>query len=262
MLSGIAALSLDAYGTLFDLDSMAGATITEVCALGGKPGDLDIWRQVSLDIYLQFRALETGGTHPAGPEELGGRLPAAAKIRRRDPGFPSVRERFSEAYCRVLPRFGLGSINPAKAAAIVVAAHARAPLYPDALPFLARAAERLPLCLASDADNAFLDQAVAGAGLKRLFFTKVTSQGVRAYKSEPGGVFFEAVAAALGKPPEAIAHVGDGQSDVVGAKRAGMLAVWINRDGRLWSRTDYSPDLTVGSLADLGGLLGLAAAVS
>jgi FMN phosphatase YigB (HAD superfamily) len=241
---------------------MAEAAMAEVCALGGKPSDIDIWRQVSLDIYLQFRALETRGLEPGGPAEAGDLAAAAPKTVRRTPGFPTVRERFRAAYCRVLPRFGLGSINPAKAAAIVVAAHARAPLYPDALPFLARAAERLPLCLASDADDAFLDQAVAGAGLKRLFFTKVTSQGVRAYKSEPGGVFFEAVAAALGKPPEAIAHVGDGQSDVVGAKRAGMLAVWINRDGRLWSRTDYSPDLTVAGLADLGGLLGLAAAVS
>jgi len=49
--------------------------------------------------------------------------------------------------------------------------------------------------------------------------------------------------------------VGDGQSDIIGAKRSGLVAVWLNRGGRAWGRTDVAPDAVVGDLEELADLL-------
>lgn len=237
-LAGVTALSLDAYGTLFDLEVMGRAVIDNVCALGGAPGDMAIWREVSLDIFAQFRELEAGAA-----AALSGA--AAGAI------FLPMRERFRTAYARVLPRHGLGEVDPARASAYVLAAHARTPLYPDVRPFLDAVTPAFDLGLSSDADNDFLSEAVERAGLGPYFGAVLTSETLRTYKAEPGGRFFEAVAAVLGRSPAEIAHIGDGQSDVVGASRAGFRAVWLCRDGRPWLRDDVVPDLVVHSLTDL-----------
>jgi 2-haloalkanoic acid dehalogenase type II len=238
-LAGVTAVSLDVYGTLLDLDAVSEVTITSVCDLVGAPPDLRIWRQVSSDIFDQMQRMEFGeASEPPSSE------------------FRPVRRMFEEAYRRVLPRFGLAKlIDPAQAAFIVTEAHAKLPPYPDVLPAVRRLAERFALCAASDADEAFLHRALEHAGLAPYLGARVSSETVGAYKIDPGGRFFGAVLAALGREAEAVVHVGDGQSDIIGAKRSGLVAVWLNRGGRAWGRTDVAPDAVVGDLEELADLL-------
>jgi len=162
------------------------------------------------------------------------------------------------AYARTLPRFGLGHVCARAAAAVVLEAHAEAPPYPDTLPFLAEFGATFDVCVSSDADTDFLDRALSNAGLDSHLPPprRICSETVRAYKVDPSGRFFEAVLSLLGRRPGEVAHVGDGESDVVGAKRAGLVSVWVSRDRRRWSREDVSPDVVVADFAELAVHLG------
>ena len=62
---------------------------------------------------------------------------------------------------------------------------------------------------------------------------------------------FQAACRALDLPAAAIAHVGDDPlMDVVGARRAGLFAVWLNREGRAFPH-DEKPDLEIRDLNEL-----------
>ena len=66
--------------------------------------------------------------------------------------------------------------------------------------------------------------------LARYFERTVVSAEVGTHK--PAAAIFAHTARALGLPPEALLHVGDGQrEDVAGASAAGWGALWLRRDG-------------------------------
>jgi FMN hydrolase / 5-amino-6-(5-phospho-D-ribitylamino)uracil phosphatase len=117
-------------------------------------------------------------------------------------------------------------------------------LYADADAALRRLHARLPLISLSNG-NADLQR----IGLAHLFHSRISARDVGAAKPEPG--IFQAACAALKLPAHAIAHVGDDPvMDVIGARQAGMFAVWLNRDGRSWSQA-VQPDLEIRNLAEL-----------
>jgi FMN phosphatase YigB (HAD superfamily) len=113
---------------------------------------------------------------------------------------------------------------------------------------------------------ATVDRYVEAAGWAPFLTAVVISQRVGVIKPHPA--IFEAARAALGEPPpDAILHVGDDwAADVVGGSMAGWRVAYINR------RPDDSPlpssepdgsvvaDIATGSLEELSGLLGHAAA--
>lgn len=236
---GISALSLDVYGTLLDLDAVCAEVAARIVPADQSSGpDLGsrLWGEVSKDIFSQFRTMETAGSEDRA-------------------GFRSVRRLSHDAYERVLPRLGLTGISPAAAADVLVQAHTTARPFPDALDFLKTVEPGLRTCASSDADREFLDRALEASGLDRYLPRRVCSEAVGAYKAHPSGRFFRAVLDLLGCRPREVAHVGDGESDVVGAKRAGLVAVWLRRSGRPWRRPDIAPDLTVGSLVELASAL-------
>ena len=52
--------------------------------------------------------------------------------------------------------------------------------------------------------------------------------------------------------PQEAAHVGDDPvADVEGARRAGLLPVWVNRAGFPWTLDSTAPDVTIASLGEL-----------
>jgi FMN phosphatase YigB (HAD superfamily) len=52
---------------------------------------------------------------------------------------------------------------------------------------------------------------------------------------KPDARFFHAAAEAVDVQPNEVLHIGDDAAlDVVGALKAGMQAVWINRPGHAW----------------------------
>lgn len=117
-------------------------------------------------------------------------------------------------------------------------------LYPDSIGALDALGARWPLASLTNG-NADLQR----IGLADRFKVNLAARDLGAAK--PDRRCFDAVATALGFPPGEIAHVGDDPDlDVVGAKRAGMVGVWLNRDGVRWPHP-LKPDITIRSLAEL-----------
>ncbi|NMM53943.1 HAD family hydrolase [Paenibacillus aquistagni] len=54
--------------------------------------------------------------------------------------------------------------------------------------------------------------------------------------------------------PSKVIHIGDSVADVVGAKREGISACWLNRNKRSWDHK-VAPDLVIQSLEELEGIL-------
>jgi HAD superfamily hydrolase (TIGR01509 family) len=129
----------------------------------------------------------------------------------------------------------------------------RADLYPDALPCLERlraAGYRLGVAGNQPAD------AIEALDLPADFVASSAGWGVE----KPDARYFERVTAAAGMAAGRIAHVGDRvDNDVLPAKRAGMLAVFIRRGpwGHIHAaRSDAAiADARIESLHDLAAVL-------
>jgi 2-haloacid dehalogenase len=100
----------------------------------------------------------------------------------------------------------------------------------------------------SNADDDYLLPQIKKLGLK--FQAVLSSEMVRAYKPHPR-TFQEALTRMDVKPQESV-YVGDNPfDDVLGAKRAGMGAVWVNRNGRIRDASYPTPDYEIKSLLEL-----------
>lgn len=82
----------------------------------------------------------------------------------------------------------------------------------------------------------------------------IVSSDLGIQKPEPAA--YAALAKALGAPPEEIAFVGDAPaSDVAGALRAGMTAVWLDAEGVKYPQDVPAPTATIHRLTELLDLL-------
>jgi putative hydrolase of the HAD superfamily len=123
------------------------------------------------------------------------------------------------------------------------------PLFDDTLPMLDALQGRFRLAAASNG-NSYPDR----FGLEGRFDVVLLAQehGVR----KPDPAFFERLCALAGCRPEEVVHVGDSvPADVVGARSAGLHAVWLNRAG-LPTPPHLAGVPVIRSLAELPGLLG------
>lgn len=113
-------------------------------------------------------------------------------------------------------------------------------LYPEVAACLARLSRRYPIAALSNG-NANL----ASIGLDHLFRATVAAHAHGT--SKPDAALFHIACRELGCLPHEVVHVGDDvELDVRGARDAGLLAVWINRENRLWPGADLPvmlPDL-------------------
>ena len=126
-------------------------------------------------------------------------------------------------------------------------------LFPDTLPCLDALQAHYRLGLLSNGSR--LPEKV---GLGQYFESVVFAQDHRVAKPDKG--IFEVVERQLGVEPAACVLVGDHPlNDVVGAKRAGWRAVWIDRDGGgafvPHPGCEEHPDAVVTSLDELPGAL-------
>ena len=86
-------------------------------------------------------------------------------------------------------------------------------------------------------------------GLSQYFELRLSARDVGVMK--PDAAIFTHLCQALALAPAQIAHIGDDHElDVLGAQRAGLFAVWLNRDGRDWPHPQR-PDLEVADLHQL-----------
>jgi FMN hydrolase / 5-amino-6-(5-phospho-D-ribitylamino)uracil phosphatase len=122
-------------------------------------------------------------------------------------------------------------------------------LYADVLPALEQLRTRYRLFTASNG-NADLGQ----IGIAHFFERTVAARQVGALKPDP--TIFHKVIEGTDLQAHEVVYVGDDPLlDVVGARGAGMQAIWIDRQGSEWPSEIAPPSHTVSSLTELTQLL-------
>ncbi len=122
--------------------------------------------------------------------------------------------------------------------------------FDDVLPVLERLAERFTLVALSNGNAE-----IARVGLDRLFRFGLCAREVGRPKPHPA--IYRQACKRLGLAPADMVHVGDHpEHDVLGAARAGLATVWLNRDGRPWpAEMAVRPDAVIPHLHALPPLL-------
>ena len=128
-------------------------------------------------------------------------------------------------------------------------------LYADTRPALAILRQRFRLFSASNG-NADLTR----VGLAPFFERSIAAREVGALKPDP--VVYLKVIEGTDLAPHEVLFVGDDpEHDVEGARRAGMLPVWINRNDAAWPQALELPAYSIKTLLELTRMLGLGAAM-
>jgi len=127
------------------------------------------------------------------------------------------------------------------------------PLYPDVPEFLDKVHGPYKICLLTNIDNEQLYKVLFRHKLQ--FDGIITSEMAQAYK--PSTEIFDRAFDFIDTQPEEVMHIGDSPyRDVFGAKRAGVQAVWLNRNGEKFpSEIETQPDHTFPSLTETADFL-------
>ncbi len=132
-----------------------------------------------------------------------------------------------------------------RALEVFIEARNRVEFYPDVRPALSRLRERYRLFALSNG-NADLER----CGIAEFFDGHITARAAGAAK--PDARIFEKLLTEAGVAAHEVLHVGDDPlADVVGAQRAGMRSIWLNRDARAWPPQFEPPPRIVTTLAEL-----------
>lgn len=132
-----------------------------------------------------------------------------------------------------------------RALEVFLEARNRVEFYPDVRPALERLRGRYRLFALSNG-NADLER----CGIAEFFDGHVTARAAGAAK--PDARIFDMLRATAGAAAHEVLHVGDDPlADVLGAQRAGMRSVWLNRDARAWPPHLAPPPRIVTTLSEL-----------
>jgi len=191
----IKAVVFDAYGTLYDVQSVA--TVTEEAFPGYGEIITQIWRIKQLE-YTWLRSLM-----------------------RRYQDF-SVITRDSLAYTlRVLGlEYERGVFEH------IMDKYLHRDLYPDAAAALAAMGDR-KLAILSNGSTGMLDALVANSGLGRVLDATISVDAKQTFKPAPDA--YSLIEETLGLPPEQVLFVSSNPWDVCGAKAFGLNVAWIER---------------------------------
>jgi 2-haloacid dehalogenase len=234
-LPAIRAVTLDAYGTVFDFEGCLPGVIEEALASGGVRGVAH--REVADSWGVNFAALY---------EEFGSSW--------REAGLPfkTIAALTADALEVTYRQYGL-ALDPWHGTNIWLERLRAVEYFPEVRAVLSALSGRVELAMLSDTDDGILAPALAR--LRPPFRLVLTSEGVQAYKYDPRGTLFRRALAVLGLPAESVLHVGDSSGDVSGASRAGMRTAWVNRHGRKLPPRCPKPDWEIADLSALPGLL-------
>ena len=191
----IKALVFDAYGTLYDIQSVAA--VTEQTFPGYGEIITQVWRIKQLE-YTWLRSLM-----------------------RRYQDFSEV-TRDSLAYTlRVL-----GLKHEPAAFARIMEKYLHLDLYPDAAATLAALKPRR-LAILSNGSTAMLDALVHNSGLDRVLDATISIDSQKIFKPAPQA--YELIEARLGVAPAEVLFVSSNPWDACGAKAFGLNVAWIER---------------------------------
>jgi 2-haloacid dehalogenase len=191
----IKAVVFDAYGTLYDIQSVAA--VTEQAFPGYGEIITQVWRIKQLE-YTWLRSLM-----------------------RRYEDF-SVITRDSLAYTlRVL-----GLEYDKGAFARIMEKYLHLDLYPDAMAALAAMRDR-KLAILSNGSPAMLNALVANSGLDRVLDATISVDSRKVFKPAPEA--YSLIESMLGVPPAQVLFVSSNPWDACGAKAFGLNVAWIER---------------------------------
>ena len=215
------ALVFDAYGTLFDVQSLAARC--EACWPGHGAAVSALWRSTQLE-YAWLRSL------------MG-----------RYADFEAITADALAHACASHAQ----ALTAGQSAALV-AAYRQLPAFADATAALAALAGR-PCAILSNGTPAMLEAVVLQAGLSAAFSAILSVDVLRIYKPDPH--VYRYAAKQLGLPPERIGFVSANGWDISGAHACGFQTFWINRRHAPPPQLGQAPAHTLASLEELAGLL-------
>lgn len=221
----IKALSFDMYRTLLDTRDFHEQAVREILALwAGDSVNSDIFH-TRWDEHYDHVHLEM----PKGE-------------------FMTEREVATESLRRTLDEFGIDG-DAAAGVEIWMGKYGDADLYPEVEEVLNTLSARYPMVVVSNVDD---DDVGYGAfrGKNLPFRAIITSDSLKSYK--PDGRIFREALSVLKCRPEEVLHTGDSQrADVLGAKKAGMRAAWLNRRSDRLKSGIPKPDYELADLREL-----------
>ena len=217
----IEAIVFDAYGTLFDLDSLR-----EICIRLTPHGEAfaALWRAKQLE-YSWLRTLM-------------GRYVVFEQVT-------------AEALTYALGRYDLAPDETLRRA--LLDAWSALDLFPEVPAALGRL-DGFPLVLLSNGSPAMLERLLTRSGLDATFRLVLSADAVAAYK--PDSRVYALAPAALNLSPERLLFVSANSFDAIGAKGYGYQVAWCNRTGLPIDSNGPPPDLELRALDQLPAALG------
>jgi putative hydrolase of the HAD superfamily len=95
---------------------------------------------------------------------------------------------------------------------------------------------------------------LSAIGLAHFFERSLSAREAGTLKPDPR--IFTMLLEQAGLAPDRVAHVGDDpEADVEGARRAGVLPIWLSRDGAPWPAPLPAPSLHIRTLGELRAVL-------
>ena len=227
----IEAVTLDIYGTLFDLGPVILPATERILGEEGlEAGAVNFSGLVLHEIFLRLDRYEHD--------------PSA--------GFQTIREIWSEAFGSVFDGFGVEGDVERGVDIWFELMHSISP-FPDVPEAVKKIADRYKVAIISDADDEMLIPAWDKANLpvKHVF----TSEAAQAYKIHKDSKIFNMAFESLQVEPHQTVHVGDARADVIGAVNAGARVIWLARDGQTWADNGITPTATARDFDDVLNLL-------
>jgi 2-haloacid dehalogenase len=222
------AVVFDAYGTLFDVNSIE-ATAERLHPGHGRALS-QLWRGKQLEYSWLQSLMQSAHQRREDFAALTAHALDYALERLALAHSPSTRHRLLDAYRDLSP-------------------------FADAEPALAALAP-LPRLILSNGTRAMLEPLVASAGLARHIDTILSVDAAGVYKPSPR--VYQLAVDQLELPPIRVGFISSNGWDVAGAKAFGLTAIWVNRANAPVERHGPQPDAIVNSLSALPALLGKA----
>jgi len=215
------ALVFDAYGTLFDVNSVVGLCDELWPGKGERLGQL--WRTRQLEYTWQRSLMQ------------------------RYEDFSHVTEAGLRYACAALG-LSLGDAQRRR----LMDAYLHLAAFPEVREALA-SLSGLRLAILSNGSPAMLDPVVANAGLGGVFKAVISVDGLKQYKPAPA--VYQLAVDRLGVPKERIGFVSSNCWDACGAKSYGFTTFWINRSGAPVDELGAAPDHIIRNLTELPALV-------
>lgn len=213
----IEAVTLDVYGTLFDLGPLLVPATEKLLAESRIEIEAESFAKIlSEETFLRLARYE------ADPSTR----------------FQTVGEITGEAFGAVFKKMGINGNVKRGVEIWFEFLHSIGP-FPEVPDAVDRIVARYKVAIVSDADDEMLMPAWDRAGLPVEHI--ITSEAAKGYKIQQGTRIFAMAFEALQVEPHQTVHVGDARADVIGAINAGAKAIWLSRDEAPWEDEGIKP---------------------